>query len=62
MARQQARTRSPSKIVSSQDDALVTALSVRTDQLLEPGDLTGVLLILQVNVKLTRPMLDYMGL
>jgi hypothetical protein len=45
-----------------QDDALVTALSVRTDQLLEPGDLSNVLLILHVNVKLTRPMLDYMGL
>jgi len=43
-----------------QDDALVTALSVRTDEWLEPGDPSDVLLIIQVSVEATRLSYDWM--
>jgi hypothetical protein len=45
-----------------QDDALVTAVSVRTDQLLEPGDPRHVLLVIYVNVKPTRAIWATVGL
>jgi hypothetical protein len=39
-----------------QDDALVTALAVHTDQLLAPGSGNDVQLIIHVNVKPTKPI------
>jgi hypothetical protein len=45
-----------------QDDALVTALSVRTDQLLEPGQANDVQLIIHVNMKPTKAISAKVGI
>jgi hypothetical protein len=45
-----------------QDDALVTTLSVRTDEWLEQGDPRDVLLVIHVNVKPTRAIWATIGL
>jgi hypothetical protein len=45
-----------------QDDALITTLSVRTDEWLEQGDQDHVLLVMHVNVRPTRAIWTTIGL
>jgi hypothetical protein len=44
------------------DDALITRLSVRTDEWLEEGDPSHVLLVIHVDVKPTRAIWAIIGL